>query len=602
MAKPDPVHLFQNRVRDPSRPGAQDLLARLFPDFEPFEGQGESLLAGKARFLEKDLYVIAQKRDRGGRKDPAQGGMLTAGEHGRILDFLDRVKASDTQQTFLLSIVDTPGADPSVESAQGFQVFFIARLIKEFLTLPVRTISLVLGEACGPGAAALQVADVSGQLEDALFPAAPPEIMASVVLGDPARIRDALTILKPTARELKQLGAVHRIVPSPEMVGDADRLAENTREFLTRVVKDLSRSRIKRLVRKRRARAKKYGATRGSGRLHDIRRYVEKPIKKALRKSPPQLEIQRFSSALELPDDYGVMKGEKGSEFFLCEAQGCGKRISVQDFVEHFHVCPECGHTYVMGASGWIDCLADSGTFHELYRDLSVDQLVEEKWITRNYRDFLARQQGRSPFKESLVVGSAGIHHYPVVMAVGEFYFCGGSMGVVFGEKLRRAVDYAIQENLPLVSLSCSTGARLYEGASALLQTVKTVEAILRLKGRGLPYFSLLANPCTGAVVCSYAALGDITIAEPGALVSLTGPRVMKAHGLTAPEEALRARTLHPLSPAIYDRLDFYRDIRGIQEVRHRRDMKNALARYLDFYSRISGPPGKRGGRKRHGG
>ena len=198
-------------------------------------------------------------------------------------------------------------------------------------------------------------------------------------------------------------------------------------------------------------------------------------------------------------------------------------------------------------------------------------------------------------FKESLVVGSARIHHFPVVMGISEFYFCGGSMGVVFGEKFRRGVDYAIQENLPFISVCCSGGARLYEGISALMQMVKTTESVDRLKKHGLPYISILADPSTGGAIASYAALGDVTIAEPGALVIFTGPRVMKSRGFDVDDNLVRSQALYNISSSIYDDLDYYHEIRGIQEICERKDMKLALARYLELYKRTSPKKKKKG-------
>jgi acetyl-CoA carboxylase beta subunit len=229
---------------------------------------------------------------------------------------------------------------------------------------------------------------------------------------------------------------------------------------------------------------------------------------------------------------------------------------------------------------------------------LTVEQLLEDDAITDYYRDFLAKQEGRSHFKESLVVGSARIHHFQVVMAINEFYYCGGSMGVVFGEKFRRAVDYAIQENLPFVSLCCSGGARLYEGISALMQMVKTVESVNRLKMQGLPYISILADPSTGGALASYAALGDIIIAEPGALVVFAGPRVMKARGFYVDEKLVRADYLHQISGDIYEHLDYHHNIRGIQEMCERKGMKLSVAKYLELYKRTTYRPIKKTRRK----
>lgn len=609
MAKLDLVDIFKKRTRHPFRPRASDIIYKLFPNFERFDSPDDSLLSGTCRFMDKNLWVIAQQKpkpeDLRSRDDlrKLNYGMLTSDDHAFILGLLDQVRSSDPEKTFIFSIVDTYGADISMHSAQRFQAFFIAHLIREFLTIPVRTISLILGEGGSGGALAIQYTDVRGQMEDALYATAPPESMASIVFRDQTRIQDALAVLKPTARELKALEVIDRIVPSSEDVTNCQEMADNVMQFLTRAVKDLSRSRISKLIKKREVRAKKYGVYKGSGTLYDIKRYIEKPIKMAFRKPPPDIEIVNFTSLIEVSDDYGAIKQEAtDTEFIECggrqegekKRKGCGKLIPLKTFLDNFHVCPECGYSYTLGATGWIDCLADTGSFHELYRNLAVDQLLEDEAITDYYREFLSKQEGRSHFKESLVVGSAQIHHFQVVMAISEFYYCGGSMGVVFGEKFRRAVDYAIQGNLPFVSLCCSGGARLYEGISALMQMVKTVESVNRLKRHGLPYISILADPATGGAIASYAALGDVTIAEPGALVIFAGPRVMQARGFEVDEKLVRSDYLHDISSQIYQQLDYFHDIRGIQEICQRKEMKFTLAKYLELYHRIGFGPKKK--------
>jgi len=183
-------------------------------------------------------------------------------------------------------------------------------------------------------------------------------------------------------------------------------------------------------------------------------------------------------------------------------------------------------------------------------------------------------------------------------MAISEFYYCGGSMGVVFGEKFRRAVDFAIQENLPFISLCCSGGARLYEGISALMQMVKTVESVNRLKKQNLPYISILADPSTGGAIASYAALGDVVMAEPGALVMFAGPRVMKSRGFEVNDKQVRSDYLFRGSAEIYNQLDYYHNIRGIQEICERKHMKQAVAKYLELYQRTSYRPKKRVAKK----
>ncbi|MBN1103028.1 MAG: acetyl-CoA carboxylase carboxyl transferase subunit alpha/beta [Deltaproteobacteria bacterium] len=602
MNKMELVDIFKKRTRFPFRPRASDIIDKLFPNFRAVEAGGVSLVAGICDFMGNDIYVIGQQKpkpsDLRSRDDLRRlnYGMLSADEHSQILTLLKEARESNPDKTFVFSLIDTYGADISMESAQHFQAFFISHLIREFLTIPLRTISLVLGEGGSGGALAVQVTDVRGMLDDALYATAPPESMASIVFRDPTRIGDALMILKPTARELRNLNVIDRIVPASRNVANCQETSDHVRRFLARAIKDLSRVRIRKLIKKREVRARKYGLSKGSGPFYDFKRYFELPLKKAFFKPPPHIKIVNYSSLTEVSEDYGKAEQQETKEFIECGAiqgqerrqGGCGSLIPLKDFLDNFHVCPSCGYSYTLGAEGWIECLADPESFHELYRNLTVDQLLEEDAITDYYREFLARQEGRSQFKESLVVGSARIHHFQVVMAISEFYYCGGSMGVVFGEKFRRAVDYAIQENLPLVSVCCSGGARLYEGISALMQMVKTVEGVNRLKKQGLPYISILADPATGGAIASYAALGDVTIAEPGALVIFAGPRVMKSSGFEVDEGLVRSDSLHRLSGQIYQRLDYYHDIRGIQEISERKSMKLAVAKYLELYSRTS--------------
>lgn len=610
MSKTDVLEVFKKRCRHPYRARASHVINRLFSDFVPFENPSGSLISGRGRFMDKTFYVIGQQKPTPDDLKSSEDlkrlnfGMLTADDHSHILSILEKAGNSDPKETMVFTIVDTYGADISMYSAQRFQAFFIAHIIREFLTIPVRTISLILGEGGSGGAVAIQYADVRGMMDDALYATAPPEGTASILFRDPTRIRDALTILRPTAKELKALNIVDRIVPSPDSVTDTTGMVESIGHFLIKASKDLFRSKIEKLIKKREIRAKQFGLSKVSGSFFDFKRYIEQPIKKAFRKPPPDIQIVNYASITEVNEDYGRFKNfGRETELIRCgegkggedRLKGCGELVALKDLIDNFNVCPECGYTYPLGATGWIDCLADTGTFHELYRNLTVEDILESEAITDYYREFLAKQEGKSDFKESLVAGAARVNHFRVTMAIGTFTYCGGSMGVVFGEKFRRAVDYAIQENLPFISLCCSGGARLYEGTPALMQMVKTVESVNRLKRHGLPYISILADPATGGAIASYAALGDVTIAEPGALVTFAGPRVMKARGFDVDEKFIRADYLTEISRKIYSMLDYYHDIRGIQELVPRKDMKLALSRYLELYFRTSPRQRKKG-------
>jgi acetyl-CoA carboxylase carboxyl transferase beta subunit len=269
--------------------------------------------------------------------------------------------------------------------------------------------------------------------------------------------------------------------------------------------------------------------------------------------------------------------------------------------MKNFQICPHCGKRHVLDAAGWISALADPGSFHELFRNMTVFDLLPEEDLHDYYRDFLEKQKKRSSFNESLVTAHATIHGYPAVLALSDFAFAGGSMGVVFGEKFRLAVEYARRKNWPLISVCCSGGARLYEGIVALMQMYKTVASIERLKRSGVPYISILADPATGGAIASYAALGDVCLAEPGALVIFTGPRVMKARGFAVEEDAVRSDSLVSTSGETYLNESYYGDIRGIQEVVPRAGMRRAVARYLEFYTRVrTGAAKKKGVRPYH--
>jgi acetyl-CoA carboxylase carboxyl transferase beta subunit len=615
MNKMELVDIFKKRTRHPLRPRSSDIVERLFTDFQPIEGAGGSLLAGTCNFHDKHLYVIGQQKPKmADLKSQADlnkrnYGMLTSDDHSLILTILEEAKKKDPDKTYIFTMVDTYGADISMESAQHFQAFFIAQLIREFMTIPLRTISLVLGEGGSGGALAVQFTDIRGQMEDALYATAPPESMASIVFRDATRINDALTILKPTAKELKSLNVIDRVVPCPDDVTDCQEFSDNIRHFLIKAIKDLSRSRVSRLMKKRVARARKFGVNKETGAFHDLKRYLELPIKKFFFKPPPDIKIVNYTSIIEVSDDYGKIEyKEKNQEYIECgdvknaesDAKGgCRKLMTLEAFHNNHQVCPDCGFSYILSATGWLSCLTDEGSFHELYRNLTVDQLLEENSITHYYKDFLQRQEGRSNFKESLVVGTAKICNFPVALAINEFYFSGGTMGVVFGEKFSRAADLAIQEGLPFISLCCSGGARLYEGISALMQMAKTIEAVNRLKENGLPYISILADPSTGGAIASYAALGDVIIAEPGALIIFTGPRVMKSRGFSVDERLVRSQYLHEISGNIYNKLDYYHDIRGIQEISERKNMKITIAKYLELYHRTNARKLKKGRKKK---
>jgi acetyl-CoA carboxylase carboxyl transferase subunit beta len=205
----------------------------------------------------------------------------------------------------------------------------------------------------------------------------------------------------------------------------------------------------------------------------------------------------------------------------------CASHYREDEMVRNLRVCTHCGYHFPVTARERIVQLFDEGTFTELARELeSGDPL--ELTDSKPYPQRLESAVRSTGLRDAAVVGAAGIGGTPVAVAVMDFSFLGGSMGSVVGEKFTRAADLALDRRLPLVSVAASGGARMQEGVLALMQMAKTVAAVDELREAGRPFISVLVHPTTGGVAASFAALGDVILAEPGALLSFSGPRVVK--------------------------------------------------------------------------
>jgi acetyl-CoA carboxylase carboxyl transferase beta subunit len=205
---------------------------------------------------------------------------------------------------------------------------------------------------------------------------------------------------------------------------------------------------------------------------------------------------------------------------------GCGSHYRDDELEQALRVCPQCGHHFRVGARERIVQLADPDSFVEEDADLrSADPL--EFFDLRPYAERLAEAEVATGLGDAIVCGAATIEGQDFQIAVMDFDFMGGSMGSVVGEKLARACERAARRGVPLVSVSASGGARMQEGILALMQLPKTISAIDELHESGGALLSVLTHPTTGGVLASFASLGDVVVAEPGALMSFAGPRVV---------------------------------------------------------------------------
>jgi acetyl-CoA carboxylase carboxyl transferase subunit beta len=206
------------------------------------------------------------------------------------------------------------------------------------------------------------------------------------------------------------------------------------------------------------------------------------------------------------------------------KCEQCGHIDLTEKFEGNFQVCQQCGHHRRINAQRYVELLTDAGTFTELFGNLrSVDTLGFE-----GYRERLAVAHRKAGNQDAILTGTASLSGVDINIGAMEFSFMGGSMGAVVGEKIARLARRSLDEQIPLIIVSASGGARMQEGALSLMQLAKTSVMIAQLKAQGVPFISVLTNPTTGGVSASFAMQGDVNIAEPGAVIGFAGPRVIK--------------------------------------------------------------------------
>ncbi len=249
------------------------------------------------------------------------------------------------------------------------------------------------------------------------------------------------------------------------------------------------------------------------------------------------------------------------------KCDGCGEILYNRRLEENQRVCPECGHHFKISAPGYVSLLFDDGYEEEFDPGLrSADPLgfVDSK----PYPDRIVQAESKVGTYDAVLTGIGRIEGREVCGAVMDFGFIGGSMGSVVGEKITRMVEQAVDRLAPAIIVSASGGARMQEGIFSLMQLAKTSAALQRLARAGQPYISILTHPTTGGVTASYAMLGDVNLAEPGALIGFAGPRVIK-------------ETIRQDLPDGFQRSEFLRDHGMVDRIVPRTEMRDTIALLL---------------------
>ena len=247
----------------------------------------------------------------------------------------------------------------------------------------------------------------------------------------------------------------------------------------------------------------------------------------------------------------------------------CSGMVFDKELDENLKVCPQCQYHFTISARERIHSLVETCSFEEINPDLTSIDVLNFTGVT-SYASKLEAYRKSTGLKDAVLTGIGTIQQQRVALAVMDFTFLGGSMGSVVGEKITRLIEAATSRGLPLIIISSSGGARMYEGMFSLMQMAKTSAALAYHARARLPYISVLTHPTTAGVMASYATLGDLIIAEPGAMIGFAGPRVIKD-------------TTQADLPPGFQTAEFLLDRGLIDAIVPRKEMKTRLAFYLDF-------------------
>jgi len=261
-------------------------------------------------------------------------------------------------------------------------------------------------------------------------------------------------------------------------------------------------------------------------------------------------------------------KSHKSNQIWV-ECKGCNDQVYIAELEKNLRVCPKCDYHFRIDASQRINQILEHNTFIEQDKTISATDPLKFK-DSKKYKDRLRTAIKKGMTSDAVITGSGVIGSHTVEICLFEFKFMGGSMGTVVGEKITRTIERAIKNKKPLVILSCSGGARMQEGILSLMQMAKTSAALSKLSKEGLPYISILTDPTTGGVSASFAMLGDIILAEPGALIGFAGPRVIE-------------QTIRQKLPDGFQSSEFLLEHGLIDQVVHRKDLKSTLNKILSL-------------------
>lgn len=599
-----PAKDFKERydlIRHPERIRSSDIMEGIFTGLTYFQSPDPSLIAASGNSDGIECIILGQEKRRKGKNSKATG-MISAGGHQFVLKVLDE---AEKKHLPVISFIDTFGGDSSMKSELGGQSFLISDCISRFCRIETPTISYVIGEGGSGGALALQVADKTMMLENALYSVIAPESCSRIIFhkrlaaGEDIEdtLKDSLEVLRPGHEHLKEIGIIDEVLAEPPNGAHTDYsfTIDIIRESIEETLKDWVQTRrggkktvkrkiIGKLLRERREKVLSFGIFEDT-----MDKLARRKTKKTKHPHINKIDIEREDfHTMTLIKAHLEKEGIEETEFFKCEkewdpeinlfrvAGGCGF-VSLKAYMNNYYACPKCGKGEYLSAEEQIEKICDKNTFNEIEGDLTIRKLVnKDRYYFGKYKHSLEKLEGKSFSRESLVTGAAKVNGKNVVVAITDLGFIGGSFGAAFGEKFRRAVNYAARYNFPFVSICSSGGARMNEGPMSLAQMAKMNMSLLDLKREGIIYLSVISGPTTGGAYASYVTQGDIIIGEKGGLVEFAGPRVVTGAGFEVDRRIVITDKLY--------------ETKKIQHLVHRKDLKSILSYYVDIFYEIKFP------------
>ncbi len=579
---------IHEQSRSYKRVKSKNIIESLYTDFTPWnelDGFSNAMVApaGKiVEFVDDPAVIIGTAKLKGKNKKVAiiaqqtpsndverskfNYGLVKADGYGLSYNMM---QYAERQGLMLHTFVDTIGGDPFEYSAEKLQSWLISYCQSKMITLNAKTISVIIGSGGSGGAIALQLAHRRFMLSRAEYSVITAEGCSAILFRSANNIEEALKVLQPTSDYMVKYGIVDKVIKEPSLDSSDYMLKalENIQKALSQATDELERSDINYLQKNLRDRIEECGQL-------DKRPRRYQAFTKKLKLLLPSYPFKKTTT----PDVSHMQIALYGAEPYACNDEkdqdgkvvryGCRNRSTEKEFQDNFYACPYCQKPASLGSDYYIDLLLDTGSFHEISPDLTTEN-IDGRFDFYDYSESRKKIQKITDSKDSLVIGYGTVSDIPVAVAISDFRFMGGSMGAVFGEKMKIIVDYAIRKKLPLISISATGGARMQEGTIALYQMAKTIVSVLKLKDAGLPYISVLGHPTTGGALASYTVQGDFIIAEKKATLAFAGDRVVK---LTSGGRGVDPNVMTS---------EFYAKSGGINLVTERFQLKSTIAGLL---------------------